>query len=528
MKKNFLNKAMSYVLPLAVTLGTVQVPVHAMAQRQVERPPQYVLLAFDGSYRDSIWKYLRKFSKDHAQENTDVRFTFFISSVYLMERAAGLQYYHPAGGHKGSAIGWGDDRADINNRIDNINGAFEEGHEIGSHAAGHWDGSKWTAQDWKNEFNAFYGMIDGVFAFNKLPPRPLKFRKSILGFRAPLLGYSKGMYQELPEFGMLYDTSQQSETMDYWPQQGNWQVKSSIWNFPLGKVAIPGTAKHYPTMDYNFCANDSIEILRKYPELTRYSGIDAATGRKTSNFIGVDKKTGQDIHIDCMRVVPPNVKKFIEDRTYQAYMNYFNNNYYGNRAPISIGHHFSKWMSGAYFDAMMHVAETVCSKPEVKCVTYTELMKFMNAKTASGEAASFKKANFPLMPRPKAILQPVALDINADMVKDGDSLKLVLSGRDAKMKGLKTEFFVNGKSIEGNSITLNELRGYAPVGSKLEVGGVVLNRQGNEIQSATHIIENLGTREEAFHTESLESTFAKGDLPGAHADEGGGADAQGN
>lgn len=508
MKSNFLNRAISYVMPLAVTLGTFQLPLNVRAQQeqQVQRPPQYVLLAFDGSYRDGMWKYLRKFSRDHERNNIDVRFTFFMNPVYLLERSTGLQVYQPPGGHRGSAIGWGDNRQDIDQRIDNLNGAFEEGHEIGSHAVGHWDGGKWSAADWKSEFDQFYSILDNVFTLNHLPARDLKFRKDIRGFRAPLLGYSKGLYQELPQYGMLYDTSQQSEQMDYWPRKGNWLVKSNIWNFPLGKVAIPGTAKHYPTMDYNFCANDSLELLRKDPDLINYKGRDPMTGKLLSN-------RG---HGDCLPVVPDDVKKFISDRTYAAYMNYFNNNYYGNRAPISIGHHFSEWMSGAYFEAMMKVAETVCSKPEVKCVTYSELMKFMNDKTASGEADYYQKGAFTHMARPKAVLQPVALDISADMVKDGDVLKLLVSGRDAKMRGLKTQFYVDGKVFEGNEISLNEVRGLSQVGSKIQVGAVVLNRQGEEVQSATHVIENIGTANESFHTESLESTFMKGDLPGAH------------
>ncbi len=228
--KHFLAKAISYVLPLAVTLGSIQVPV--TAQASVTRPPQYVLLAFDGSYRNSTWQYLRKFTKDQKSNGVDVRFTFFINPVYLLDRTSYKIYnpktkqmdnvYNPPGGNHGSAIGWGDNQDDISTRIDNMNGAYDEGHEIGSHAVGHFDGGKWSASDWDYELRQFYYILDNVFALNKIKPKTekgLDFRKSIEGFRAPLLAYSLGMYQTLPNFGIKYDTSQQDPGMNYWPQK---------------------------------------------------------------------------------------------------------------------------------------------------------------------------------------------------------------------------------------------------------------------------------------------------------------------
>lgn len=554
MKANkYISKAMAYVLPLSLISGSI--PAHAQftmngqeidfsalsrtlkveKQKQapkpseplnstpeesvpetgiqnfaggsVARPPQYVLLAFDGSYRNSTWNYLRKFTKDQkAKNNVDVHFTFFINPVYLLERSLGLQVYHAPHGNHGSAIGWGDNQADIATRLDNMNGAYIEGHEMGSHAVGHFDGSQWSVAEWNSEFTQFNYILDNVFSLNRIQPRTpegLLFRKTIVGFRAPLLGYSAGLYQTLPKFGIRYDTSQQASGMDYWPEM---RRDSATWNFPLARVAIPGTAKHYPTMDYNFCANDSLELLRQDPDLINYSGPDPMTGKILSN-------RGKR---DCLPVIPDAEKQFIKNRTIQAYMAYFNSNYYGNRAPVSIGHHFSPWMSGAYFDAMMYIADTVCRKPEVKCVTYHELMKFMNDSTKSGVVQAYRAGAFPKLPRPKAAREEAALEINASLVKVGDELKVSLSGRDAQMKGLQASLFVDGREFAKDGMNMNEIRQMFAVGSTAQISLVVKNRQGHEVQADTHVIENIGAANEKFNDRSLESSFQLGDLPGAH------------
>jgi hypothetical protein len=62
-----------------------------------------------------------------------------------------------------------------------------------------------------------------------------------------------------------------------------------------------------------------------------------------------------------------------------SYRNYFRHSYTGNRAPLFIGHHFSLWNDGVYWEAMKTFAREVCGKPGVKCVSYKELMEEMSA-----------------------------------------------------------------------------------------------------------------------------------------------------
>ena len=88
-----------------------------------------------------------------------------------------------------------------------------------------------------------------------------------------------------------------------------------------------------------------------------------------------------------------NAKSYEEDM-FKSYMNYFESNYKGNRAPVHIGHHFSAWNNGAYWNALFRFAEAVCGQPDVKCVTYRELADFMDMLTPS-QIAAYQKGVFP-------------------------------------------------------------------------------------------------------------------------------------
>ncbi|MBX4211163.1 hypothetical protein KW783_04315, partial [Candidatus Parcubacteria bacterium] len=61
-----------------------------------------------------------------------------------------------------------------------------------------------------------------------------------------------------------------------------------------------------------------------------------------------------------------------------AYMNYFNKNYNGSRAPIVIGNHFSNMNDWVYWEAMKSFAEDVCGKPYVQCTTFKEFVNYLN------------------------------------------------------------------------------------------------------------------------------------------------------
>lgn len=347
-----------------------------------QKPPQYVLLAFDGSYSNAFWKESREFAKEAARQGAPLKFTYFINAAYYIPREdrRGNQLYSPPKHARGaSAIGWGDNDADIAKRIEQTNLAFREGHEIGSHTVGHWDGSTWNQAEWDSEFSQFDKLL-----FDTPHPgaEPLDFAANdLLGFRAPQLGHSPGLWPVLKNYGYTYDTSQGRES-NYWPEKLN----GGIWNMALGRINIVGMSKRNGdplstwSMDYNFYANQS-------------GGVDKVENKAT-------------------------YKKQMLD----SYKSYFNANYNGNRAPVHIGHHFSKWNGGAYWEAMREFALWACAQPNVKCTTYKEFVDFMESRTPQQLADYKNRAFTPAGDMEGAeedvVDQPEAHDENQDPVEE--------------------------------------------------------------------------------------------------------------
>ncbi|MDB4946875.1 MAG: putative secreted protein [Labilithrix sp.] len=312
------------------------------------RPPQFVMLAFDGSYNNAFWQESRTFAK-----NNSLKFTYFVNSVYYVARPNNASYKAPRHNTGLSNIGWGDSSPDIKTRLENTKAAYAEGNEIGSHTAGHFDGTGWTEAEWEQEFASFEKMFWSAPKTAGFPTFDLGFTNDeIKGFRAPQLGTSPGLYKVLAKRGFTYDTSK-TATPNHWPTK-----EGGVWNFPLAQLRIVGTGKSTLSMDYNFFFADS-------------KGVN---DKNTANYAAYEK------------------------HMVDTYMQYFQSNYFGNRAPVHIGHHFSKWNGSAYWNAMQTVAKRVCGLPEVKCVTYGELAKFTEANAS--KIADYQAGNFPKMAKP--------------------------------------------------------------------------------------------------------------------------------
>lgn len=323
-----------------------------------DRPPQFVLFAFDGSLNLDFWEESRAWA-----QRDNVKLTYFMSGVYFLPDAQKSAYTAPHGLGRGkSAIGWGGAATNIKPRYEQVQAAIDEGHEMGSHGNGHFDGSSWTAADWESEFTQF----DQIMFGRSDTPRISIGAANVVGFRAPQLGYSTGLYTTLVNHHYKYDTSKTAAT-NYWPQ-----IKSGVWNFPLAELRIVGSGKKTLSMDYNFYYADS-------------RGEPNAANKAT-------------------------YKKQMLD----TYMAYFEGNYYGNRAPVHIGHHFSKWNGGAYWEAMQETAHRVCGLPEVKCVTYKELLAFVEAN--KDKLPSYQSGSFTKMTRPPEADEPI--DVSAELTDE--------------------------------------------------------------------------------------------------------------
>jgi len=316
---------------------------------------QFVLLQFDGSYSLDMWKKTQDFATEMRLNKKPLRFTYFISGVYFVPENI-THVYDLDGYRKGhSDIGWGDDVEDISKRISYVNLAYRNGHEIASHANGHFDGSKWSKKQWVQEFDYFnrflFPRFDGKYpdldSFHAELQNKFIFNESeITGFRAPLLGHNDAMFLALQEFGFTYETNKvfmQNRLVD----KGDTKNIGNIWNFPLYGVNIGG--RNTIAMDYNlyYLQSKGKSTLKR--------------GTPEWNIAYKDSLTG--------------------------YKNYFYNHYNSSnseediqfKAPVTIGHHFSPWNDGLYWSVMKKFAEEVCGKPKVVCGTGQEYQAFLES-----------------------------------------------------------------------------------------------------------------------------------------------------
>jgi peptidoglycan/xylan/chitin deacetylase (PgdA/CDA1 family) len=175
-------------------------PPHARSQ-----PTQYVLISFDSAHELSQWRRSRALAR-----RTGAKFTYFLSCVFLLSPET-RKTYRPPGMKPGSSnIGFAGSKEEVEQRLYQIRLAAHEGHEMGSHGCGHFDGKGWSQADWAAEFGQFKTILTGAYSINDLGPEPSDWRgiaESIHGFRAPYLSTSKAMFRALDAAGFAYDAS---------------------------------------------------------------------------------------------------------------------------------------------------------------------------------------------------------------------------------------------------------------------------------------------------------------------------------
>jgi peptidoglycan/xylan/chitin deacetylase (PgdA/CDA1 family) len=340
---------------LAMLAGMAVTAVHAQAVQgnqgsqgaQVERPPQFVMLAFDNCTELDRWQDLTDFSAEMNRDGEPLHFTFFVSGVNFIEDASRNAYQGPGQRRGYSRINFGGTADDVRRRVDYVNALYAQGHEIASHAIGHFDGARWSAAQWEKEFAAYRGIIEnsalpGVRAgADRLEVPPAK----IVGFRAPYLATDASLYVALRHDGFRYDTSGTSFP-DQWPQK-----RDGIWRFNLAQLRIAGLGRRTLSMDYNFIVAQS-------------------RGR-----------------------ADPRRAEAFKEQMLATYLAYFRAAYTGNRAPLNIGHHFEAYQGGVYHEALKEFARQVCGLPEVRCAAYSELADFMDRQSPDVLAA-YRRGDF--------------------------------------------------------------------------------------------------------------------------------------
>lgn len=346
----------------------------SLAQAKWERPPQFILISFDGSKSHNFWRETLSLAND-----VDGQFSYFISGVYFLKKQDRTNYLPPQKRPGASDIGFADNSdEDLLKRTDYIWQALsaKKPMDIGSHVNGHFNGQLWTYEDWTQEFKEFHKLVERIFSLYPQLQSTYQnnwaqsLRESLKGFRAPLLAQNSATQQVLKDFNYSYDASQMLKNT--WP----YPMNSGVWNLGLSRIKFLGTKKDTVAMDYN--------IL--------YGQCNGQFNPKDSG--------------ECS-TLSPELLKYFEAQTYYSYVNAFLNSYYGNRSPISIGHHFSLWNKGIYWKALQKFILNVCTQPEVKCITHKAMIDWLNLKvskhgtqfTRDMNQGLFNKSDTPLAPK---------------------------------------------------------------------------------------------------------------------------------
>jgi hypothetical protein len=316
--------------------------IRRLPHRPSLRPPQFVVVSFDGSGGDRLWSYWLPLAK-----RAHAHFTFFVSGVYLLADAR-RELYHPPRHDAGRSDIWfarpegkHSAREVVRRTLEQIAAAHRAGHEIGTHYNGHFckpfrgSVAEWSASDWQVELNEFDALLFAANANNDLRrPVDLGFGpEEVVGGRTPCLeGNLRVLYPVLAERGFRYDASRVAP-LGAWPQR-----VLGLWSVPLLEIPFVHHTYRVISMDYNFFANQT-------------GGVSG----------------------------PPTAAGAVEDETYQSLWRAFRTSYFGNRAPFSVANHFETWNHGAYNRALSRFVLKACALPEVRCVSARELVDWLDA-----------------------------------------------------------------------------------------------------------------------------------------------------
>jgi peptidoglycan/xylan/chitin deacetylase (PgdA/CDA1 family) len=291
-------------------------------------PTQYILISFDGAGLLPQWPRSRALAA-----KTGAKFTYFLSCVFLVTHEKRRIYKAPGKGVGKSNVGFAKSAADIASRLDQIWAAHGEGHEIASHACGHFDGKDWTKANWEREFEQFSALLASAWRRNGVEGEPAGWndfaQNGIKGFRAPYLSTDKSLYEALAEKGFAYDASGVSRG----PQPAT--LEGGVARFGLPQIPEGPNRRRVIAMDYNL--------------FVRHSGGFEQT----------------------------DTDAVFETRTYEAFRAAFEAQYRGERIPLQLGFHFTLMNGGAYWRALERFASEACIKPGVVCTSYAGYLSQM-------------------------------------------------------------------------------------------------------------------------------------------------------
>jgi hypothetical protein len=297
-----------------------------------DRPKQLVIISFDGAHDNALWLK----SREMAAKN-GAHFTYFLSCTFLMNEAAKKAYQAPHQKRGKSNVGFAQSDDEIRERLGNIWHAHVEGHDISSHACGHFDGRLWSEADWSAEYATFHETLKNAWkSVNLAEPTGWQdlVDHGIKGFRAPYLSATAGadMIAAEKKAGFTYDASLVTKGPAMPVEE------DGIIRFGLPLILEGPSEKPIIGMDYNLFVRHS---------------------------------KGEEDSADS---------KEFEGRAYGAFSQAFDRQYNGNRIPLQLGFHFVEMNGGAYWRALDRLVSDVCHRTDVACVSYSEAIPMIETR----------------------------------------------------------------------------------------------------------------------------------------------------
>lgn len=298
------------------------------------KPPQFVVFSWDGAGEDSkrLFSRFREAGRKYGAAQT-----FFLSGVYALPEKEAKRYSPPGHQQGASDIGYLK-KQNVRSTLKQVRKAWLEGHEIGTHFNGHFCGpggvGDWSVEQWKSEIRQARWFVENwktTTGWEDAKPLPFNYTHEMVGGRAPCLEGQQNLLDAARQMGFRYDSS--GNGTQVWPDK-----RKGLWDLPLQQVPMPGRKFETLSMDYNFLANQSGTV----------NGDPAKR---------------------------PAWQRQMRDGLLQG----FRRAYTTNRAPMIIGNHFEDWNGGIYMDAVEEVMKTVCRKKEVRCVSFRQLVDWLDA-----------------------------------------------------------------------------------------------------------------------------------------------------
>ncbi|HSV66410.1 MAG TPA: polysaccharide deacetylase [Mycobacteriales bacterium] len=303
--------------------------------RPGQRPPQFIVVSFDGAGSHAKWEYWRD-----VAAKANMRFTGFLSGVYLVGEKYRRAYTGPGHSPGRSSIGFFS-AAEVRQVVEDLNDAWRRGDEIGTHYNGHfcagagYAANDWTTADWTSElqqFLTFFRDYKQVNHDDTMPTLEVPV-ESIKGGRTPCLEGRPGqLMPALRRLGLSYDSSGNRSGIA-WPKKNRY----GIWELPMGYVPLAGTSRGVISMDYNFWVQQT--------------GDPPTTGDSVAN----------------------------SRQVLATYQRMYRAAYNGNRAPLILGNHFNSWNNNAYTQALASFVRQACRQPDTYCVPYRDVIRWMRA-----------------------------------------------------------------------------------------------------------------------------------------------------